>query len=151
MCCVALAFDKGAKFGFDKPAGVACRHLTAQNGCAIHAERAARGFQGCIDYDCLGAGQRVTAMFAGRTWREDPAQLRPMLDAFAQVRRAHELLQLLNEAAKLPLSAADEEKREALAQALQRDEALDALSRLSADVRAFLTSLGGYVSAKAQS
>lgn len=143
---MGLAFDKGPKFGFDKAAGQACRHLR-ECGCSIHAQRAVRGFQGCIDYDCLGAGQRVSAMFAGRTWRDDPDQLAPMLDAFAAMRRVHEQIELLREAGKLPLAPADAAIRDELEATLWRADALDA--RLMARVRAFLTSLGGYVAAKA--
>lgn len=145
LCCVALAFDKGPKFGFDKAAGEACLHL-AGNGCAIHAQRVERGFQGCIDYDCLGAGQRVTALFTGRTWRDDPDHLRPMLDAFAAMRRVHEQIELLREAGKLALTPADVAIRDGLEAALWRADALDA--PLLARVRTFLTSLGGYVAAK---
>jgi hypothetical protein len=91
LCCVLLAFDQGPLFGCDKPAGVACRHLDAADRCAIHAERDARGFAGCALYDCLGAGQAVTAMFAGRSWRDDPQTMRQMYDAFVRVREVNRL------------------------------------------------------------
>lgn len=56
----------------------------------IHAERVARGFRGCVAYDCYGAGQRVT-----RALGPDA------LDAFLARREVHELLWLLTEARKL--------------------------------------------------
>lgn len=89
LCCVLLAFDRGPLFGSDKPPGVACRHLDAADRCAIHAEREARGFGGCVGYDCLGAGQAVTAMFAGRSWRDSPEALREMYEAFVRIREAN--------------------------------------------------------------
>lgn len=150
LCCVALAFDKGPKFAFAKAAGQPCRHLTGENGCAIHAERAARGFEGCIAYDCLGAGQRVAAMFGGRRWRDDEAALRSMLEAFATVRRAHEQIELLRAAGKLALTEADRQVRDNLERRLWDASALDSLDQLIARSRAFLTSLGGYVGAKAE-
>ena len=89
LCCVVLAFDRSALFAFDKPAGTPCRHLGTDDRCGIHAELAARGFAGCAHYDCLGAGQAVTAMFAGRSWRDDPQTMREMYDAFVRVREAN--------------------------------------------------------------
>ncbi len=78
MCCVALAFDRSPLFAYDKPAGEPCANLSATGRCAIHTERAAKGFAGCEAYDCLGAGQAVTQGQArrGRSWRDDPALLR---------------------------------------------------------------------------
>jgi hypothetical protein len=89
LCCVLLAFDRGPLFGFDKPPGQPCRHLDASDRCAIHPAREARGFTGCARYDCLGAGQAVTAMFEGRSWRDDAVTMREMYDAFVRVREAH--------------------------------------------------------------
>lgn len=120
LCCMALAFDKSDLFGLDKAAGEACPHLDACGCCAIHGARAERGFAGCVAYDCLGAGQRVTAeLFAGRTWMEEPALAAPMAQAFAAVYRAHSLLLLLREAAKLPLSGAERRRRARLEAALE--------------------------------
>ena len=89
LCCVVLAFDRGPLFGFDKAPGDPCRHLDAADRCRIHASLAERGFAGCLAYDCLGAGQAVTAMFAGRSWRDDPSTMREMYDAFVHVRETH--------------------------------------------------------------
>jgi hypothetical protein len=88
LCCVVLAFDRGPLFAFDKPPGVACPHLSAADRCGIHDELAARGFAGCAAYDCLGAGQAVTAMFAGRHWRDGARTMREMYDAFVRIRAA---------------------------------------------------------------
>lgn len=83
LCCVGLAFDRGPLFGLGKPAGEACPHLTSNCRCAIHAERPARGFAGCAAFDCRGAGQLVTALFNGLSWRDGDAVRRQMLRAFA--------------------------------------------------------------------
>ena len=146
LCCVALAFDRSEMFGFDKPAGEPCRHLTAGGRCTIHAERAARGFAGCVAFDCLGAGQQVTqAVFGGRSWRDDPELLEPMMRAFSALKAARALIPLLREAGTLPLPAASRRRLGALAQRL--DEAAvtpaapAALDALEGDVRAFLRSL----------
>src|SRR6185503_16885503 len=79
LCCVSFAFDRSELFAFDKAAGEPCALLGPQHACSIHAERARRGFGGCIAYDCLGAGQRVTEeVFGGRSWQAEPALARPM-------------------------------------------------------------------------
>src|SRR5262245_59869668 len=70
ICCVADAFYAVQGFAFDKPARSACRHLTGENRCAIHTERAALGFSACTGFDCHGAGQRVTGdLGIGADWR----------------------------------------------------------------------------------
>jgi len=106
LCCVALAFDKGEMFAFDKAAGVACKHL-AGHRCGMHAELERAGLRGCVQYQCDGAGQRVVQeVFAGQSWQDDPALLGPMLEAFAQMRQVHGLLALLETAKALPLQRA---------------------------------------------
>ena len=50
--------------------------------------------------------QRVAMeIFGGRTWREDPTLLRPMMDAFYAVRDAHEVLVLARAAKRLVAAA----------------------------------------------
>jgi hypothetical protein len=106
LCCLSLAFDRGAEFAFDKRAGEPCPLLTASHTCSIHAQRGPRGFGGCIAYDCLGAGQRVTAeLFGGRSWQAEPALSRPMLEAFWRMRQLHELLLGLALAQRLELES----------------------------------------------
>lgn len=143
LCCVALAFDKSPLFGLDKPAGERCLHLEACGRCRIHAERAQRGFGGCVAYDCLGAGQRVTQdLFGGRTWLRDPGLLGPMAEAFLTVTRAHRLLQLLRLAEALPLSRRDRRRRARLEAALVAAGANGAaVAALELDTQAFLQSL----------
>jgi len=97
LCCVAPAFARSADFAVDKPAGTPCTNLEADFRCAIHADLRDRGFAGCTVFDCLGAGQRVTAAFAGRDWRT-PEVAAPMFAAFGISRQVHELLWYLDEA-----------------------------------------------------
>ncbi len=128
LCCVSLAFDASARFAQDKPAGVPCRQLTGDDRCAIHSERGQRGFSGCVDYECLGAGQRVTQeLFGGRSWREDAALARDMFDAFRAMRQVQELMQLLETAGALPLSPEQDQQRRRL------QACLDPPSRWSRD------------------
>ena len=147
LCCVALAFDRGNMFAFDKPAGMACKHL-AGHGCGIHADLESTGLRGCVQYQCDGAGQRVVQeVFAGQSWQDDPALLRSMLEAFAQMRQVHGLLALLDTAKGLPLPAAQRVELAALEARLSpkawTPECLAAFecSDLRKVVRGFLQSL----------
>lgn len=151
LCCVALAFDRGELFGFDKPAGTPCPHLSGTGRCTIHAQRSQRGFAGCVRYECYGAGQRVTQeLFGGRSWQTEPHLLPRMLEAFRAMRQAHELLVLLEAATRLPLRAGERERLEELRAALEPDPgwsnaSLAELERgsLGDDVAVFLRALGG--------
>ncbi|MBL4906383.1 MAG: hypothetical protein JKX94_02950 [Sneathiella sp.] len=108
LCCVALPFDKSDFFAFDKKGGEACLNLNGRGRCTIHDELRECGFSGCIQYDCLGAGQRVTQeIFDGQSWQDQPVLLKPMSDAFRAMRVVQELRQLLSVAEKLPLSTTD--------------------------------------------
>jgi hypothetical protein len=91
LCCVAPAFDAEQGFGYDKPAGEACRHLLADNRCAIHPVLVAQGFPGCASFDCFGAGQRATALFDA-DWRGSPETARRMFETYSRLRTLHELL-----------------------------------------------------------
>lgn len=154
LCCVALAFDKGADFAIDKPAGTPCPNL-AGHACSIHADLADRGFPGCARYDCRGAGQRVTQeVFAGRSWQDDPKRLGPMMAAFRDMRDVQARLELLTAAAALPLATSDAAQRDRLERALWPDT-LDAAtlegfatSALAREIDAFIASLRRYVPAR---
>lgn len=151
LCCVALAFDKGEMFAFDKPSGMPCQHLNGRL-CGIHAQLKTEGLTGCVRYQCDGAGQRVVQeVFAGQSWRDTPALLPPMLEAFAQMRQVHELMLLLISAKVLPLPEAQQAELKALQVQLSPEswtpETLAAFERsdLPKTVRAFLRSLKAFV------
>lgn len=149
LCCMAAAFDAGEDFAYDKPAGQPCRHLRADNGCAIHARRAEEGFAGCVVYDCLGAGQRVVQdVLPGVNWRAGADQRRRVAATFLALREVHRLLELLDAAARLPLSRAQEAERRAHLARLHPPGGWDeaALARIDparerAKVTAYLSSL----------
>ncbi|MAK61155.1 MAG: hypothetical protein CMK09_09280 [Ponticaulis sp.] len=105
LCCFAYAFTKGVEFPIEKDADELCPHIGKVSGCQIHANRAARGFTGCIKYECLGAGQRVVQeVFKGASWRDDPALLKPMSEGLRVMKVLHEMLQLLETVEILPLT-----------------------------------------------
>lgn len=149
LCCVALAFDRSALFASDKAAGEPCANLGAKGRCAIHAERAAKGFAGCEAYQCLGAGQAVTqGLFGGKSWQDDPALLGPMMRAFAVLRPAHETLDLLRRATRLSLPEDVLQRLAEIGQALDpedgwtRDDVVNGrVQRATEAGRAFLKAL----------
>ena len=153
LCCMAAAFDAGEDFAHDKPAGVPCVHLRADNRCAIHNRRAEAGFGGCIAYDCLGAGQRVVQdILPGLHWRDGPVPRQRVAAAFLALREVHRLLELLDTAAGLPLNDAQKAEREAHLARLNPkggwpEEMLARLDPVSerARVTAFLSSLADLV------
>lgn len=104
LCCIHLPFDAGPDFGHDKPAGQPCHHLKGQT-CRLHDDLAGAGYAGCARYDCLGAGQRATALGAA------PA-------TFAALRRLHEDHLMLEAAARMPLPPEAEAGRLSLLAAL---------------------------------
>ena len=129
LCCVTPAFDRSDEFAIDKPACSACPNLDGADRCRIHDRLEPAGFGGCVLYDCLGAGQRVVQeVFAGASWRADPTLLPAMGRALVELRWVHELIQLLQVAATIPLS--DDERRQlaTLAAALEPAEGWSAES-----------------------
>ncbi len=111
LCCLALAFDKGKDFAFDKNPGEPCRNLSGHS-CTIHDKLTEEGVQGCVAYDCLGAGNRVVQeVFGGASWQKDPRLTRPMMEAFSGMREVHKRIDLLRAAGTLPLEPRDEQTR----------------------------------------
>ncbi|WP_322866086.1 hypothetical protein U5922_007690 [Aquicoccus sp. G2-2] len=149
-CCVSLAFDKGPRFPFSKPAGTPCRHLE-RHKCAIHDDLDARGFSGCIAYQCTGAGQRTLALYDGKSWRDDPALLAPQSETFRALRALHTAISHLVTAAALPLPPVPEARRTALLARLCPDRLTPALAArlasgpLLGEVNAFLKSLPAHL------
>lgn len=118
LCCMALAFDEGEDFAFDKPAGLPCPNLDVEFGCQLYNHLEAEGFRGCVRYECHGAGQRVSQeLFPGQNWRDDPSLAKPMIAAFAAMRQVHEALELLVAAGQLDLPTSLEVEREELMEA----------------------------------
>lgn len=111
LCCLALAFDKGKDFAFDKNPGEPCRNLSGHR-CTIHDRLTQEGLAGCVAYDCLGAGNRVVQeVFGGRSWQTDPRLTRPMIEAFAAMREVHIRIDMLRAAETLPLEPREHQTR----------------------------------------
>ncbi len=103
LCCVIPPFDAEQGFGFDKAAETPCQHLCADHRCGIHDALIPRGFEGCVAFDCLGAGQRLTALaverFGSADWRARPDVARWLFEAYPRFRQVQEWLARLSLAA----------------------------------------------------
>ena len=111
LCCTALSFERGTQFAHDKPAGIPCQYLQTDFKCAIHARREDLGYDGCEAFDCLGAGQRASAIFAAQNWRRDPAIARRLYASFSILLRIQEMRQALQTAADLQIDQQMHHKR----------------------------------------
>ncbi|SCZ79793.1 pentapeptide repeat-containing protein [Acidaminobacter hydrogenoformans] len=99
LCCVGLHFAASEGFPLDKAPGKACPHLQADFRCGVHETLSERGYKGCIGFDCLGAGQRVSRVtFPEGSWKRLPGSSKLMFEAFVVMRHLYELLWYLSEA-----------------------------------------------------
>ncbi|WP_299925164.1 hypothetical protein [uncultured Pelagimonas sp.] len=148
LCCMAFEFEPSPDFAISKPAGAGCTHLNAEFGCKIHADRLAKGFAGCLKFDCLGAGQRVSQdVFKGADWRVDPTLGPRMIEAFRILREVHRLYELLDVAGRLPLAADQERQRQDLIARLDPETAWTEPDLLRLDERALHSAVTGFLSA----
>ena len=147
LCCTALSFERGPQFAHDKLAGEPCQFLAADFRCRIHAQREDLGYDGCEAFDCLGAGQRASAMFAGDNWRRDASVARRLYASFSLLMRLQEMRQALETAAEMDLGPALHQERQALlAQIAEqaesgREDIADIASATLAEAKAFLRCL----------
>ena len=111
LCCVIPPFDAVQGFGFDKPAETPCQHLCVDHRCGIHAKLADQGFEGCVAFDCLGAGQRLTALavqqFGAADWRARPEVAAWLFAAYPKLKQVQAWVAQLTLAGGLGSSAAD--------------------------------------------
>jgi len=147
LCCTALSFDRGSQFGHDKAAGQPCHHLASDFRCTIHARREELGYEGCEEFDCLGAGQRASAIFAAENWRRDPTIARRLYASFSMLLRLQEMRRALETAAELEIAETLHAERLALLATLslladsQREDVADEASTSLKDCRDFLRRL----------
>jgi hypothetical protein len=140
LCCVGLAFQKGDDFAIDKPAGEPCPNLDRQHRCNIHADLKDNGFGGCIEFECAGAGQRVTQMrFNGESWQDAPELVFAMIKDFHNLKPLHERMTQLVDAGGLELSASLEAQRQLLLKRTSR--VWSDSDTLSKDFNSFLRAL----------
>lgn len=100
LCCTALNYTKTDGFPSDKKAGMPCKYLQTDFRCGVHPERAERNFRGCMAYECIGAGQKVTGLYSKKNWRANPEIADQMFQDFWTVTQYHQMLWYLAEASR---------------------------------------------------
>lgn len=98
LCCVALHCYKTDGFPANKNAGTPCSYLESNYSCNIHNKLIAKNYKGCVTYDCFGAGQKTTNLFAGVTWKKDENQAANIFALFLIVFQLHQMLWYLMDA-----------------------------------------------------
>ncbi|MGG0717202.1 pentapeptide repeat-containing protein [Robertmurraya massiliosenegalensis] len=99
LCCVALPYANSADFPINKDGGVPCRHLSTDHRCNIHNKLKNKGFNGCVAYECFGAGQYVSQkMYDRQDWRNNPELSNEMFAVFPLIQQLHEMLWYLDRA-----------------------------------------------------
>lgn len=102
LCCTALYFSKTEGFPNDKPAGKPCTNLMSDYGCAVHNKLMQYNLKGCMAFDCLGAGQKVTSdIYGGVSWKNQPERAEEIFRVFLAVWQLHQMVWYLAEAAAI--------------------------------------------------
>lgn len=102
LCCVALCFRKSDGFPSNKPAGKPCEYLTLDFKCRIHEKLSDMNLKGCLNYECFGAGQKVSKkIFNDQDWKREPEISKEIFDVFIKVLQLHQVLWYLIQAASI--------------------------------------------------
>lgn len=111
LCCIALYCLKSEGFPDDKKAGEPCRNLMPNFQCKVHDKLKELNFKGCISYDCLGAGQKVTnSIYKGINWKTPSEYTEKIFDVFLIVCELHQMQWYLTESSLI--YCADEYRHE---------------------------------------
>ncbi len=98
LCCTALYFSKSDGFPTDKESGTPCTNLQKDFRCKIHNTLLEKGMKGCTNFDCFGAGQKVSQFtFKGKNWKEFPELSKKMFEVFSVMVQLHEMMWYLSE------------------------------------------------------
>lgn len=93
LCCVALCFRKIDGFPNNKSAGKACKYLLSDYKCEIHSKLSDMNMKGCLNYDCYGAGQKVSGkIFKDLDWKKNPEISKDIFQVFLKVMQLHQIL-----------------------------------------------------------
>jgi uncharacterized protein YjbI with pentapeptide repeats len=93
ICCIALYCSKAEGFPADKEAGTPCKNLMPDFRCRAHTKLPQLKLKGCMAFDCMGAGQKVTQnIFGGANWHTSPQYEEQMFQGFFKVYQLHQML-----------------------------------------------------------
>ena len=137
LCCVALYFSATEGFPVNKDAGKPCINLQDDFRCSVHNNLKKKGLKGCIAYDCIGAGQKVSQVtYGGDDWKRNPESAKQMFDVFIIMRQIHEMLWYLEEALTLQSEHNMKDKLNAMINEIENLTLLSAESLIELDLGA---------------
>lgn len=140
LCCTALYFSKTEGFPNDKPAGKPCTNLMSDYGCAVHNKLMQYNLKGCMAFDCLGAGQKVTSDIYGRvSWKNQPERAEEIFRVFLAVWQLHQMVWYLAEAAAIVPAEELADQITALIGEYQNMTALSPIEILQIDIEEYRT------------
>ena len=92
ICCIMPSFDLAQGFGHSKPAFSRCRNLGADHTCTIHKNLKTEGYAGCLNYECFGTGQLVSAHLSlNDDWHENSILSDKVYRTFTRIKQVQEL------------------------------------------------------------
>lgn len=140
LCCTALYFSKTEGFPNDKPAGKPCTNLMSDYGCAVHNKLMQYNLKGCMAFDCLGAGQKVTSdIYGGVSWKNQPERAEEIFRVFLAVWQLHQMVWYLAEAAAIVPAEELADQITALIGEYQNMTALSPMEILQIDIEEYRT------------
>lgn len=140
LCCTALYFSKTEGFPNDKPAGKPCTNLMSDYGCAVHNKLMQYNLKGCMAFDCLGAGQKVTSdIYGGVSWKNQPERAEEIFRVFLAVWQLHQMVWYLAEAAAIIPAEELADQITALIGEYQNMTALSPMEILQIDIEEYRT------------
>lgn len=140
LCCTALYFSETEGFPNDKPAGKPCTNLMSDYGCAVHNKLMQYNLKGCMAFDCLGAGQKVTSdIYGGVSWKNQPERAEEIFRVFLAVWQLHQMVWYLAEAAAIVPAEELADQITALIGEYQNMTALSPMEILQIDIEGYRT------------
>lgn len=102
LCCIAFHFSTTDGFPMDKKIGEPCLNLKEDFTCNVHNNLWNDGLKGCVVFDCIGAGQKISqGTFNGKDWRQFPSLMNSMFEVFSIMLQLYQMLWYLYEAMML--------------------------------------------------
>ncbi|MXQ74263.1 pentapeptide repeat-containing protein [Clostridiaceae bacterium DONG20-135] len=99
LCCRALYFSKMDGFPENKRAGKACSYLCAASRCSIYSQLGEKHLKGCMNYDCFGAGQHMSAWIKQQNiYITDKQMDTAVMESFHKLMKLHQQLWYLKQA-----------------------------------------------------
>lgn len=137
LCCIALNFNVSEGFPMNKKVGQPCINLETNFSCRVHNNLWMSGFKGCVAFDCIGAGQKVSqSTFKGCNWRHDPESAKQMFEVFLIMLQLHQMLWYLSESIEIQSASSLQDANRSMFRETERLTDLNSKELMMVDVNA---------------